>query len=126
MGVEDNNFIKNVSSYGSLNELMLVSDLLISDYSSIFFDFAILERPMLAYCYDYDIYTSKRGMYFDIREKLNSYFDTEVDLLEFLMKQDFSKQKELAKNFKKEFKLSAGSASNRVLDLILNYREKQV
>lgn len=52
-----------------INELYLVSDLLITDYSSVMFDFAILKRPMLFYAYDMAHYQEKlRGFYFDYKD----------------------------------------------------------
>ncbi|MDR3069539.1 MAG: CDP-glycerol glycerophosphotransferase family protein [Propionibacteriaceae bacterium] len=63
-------FARDVSSYPELADLMIAADVLISDYSSIFFDFAILKRPMICYAYDYDEYESKRGLYFDVRKEL--------------------------------------------------------
>ena len=59
-----------MSDYDNLNELMKITDILISDYSSIMIDFSILERPIYNYIYDYDEYAKKRGMYFDLRKKL--------------------------------------------------------
>src|SRR5699024_8085587 len=49
---KDNNFVLDVSNYPNLHELMIVSDLLISDYSSMFFDYSILNKPMICYTYD--------------------------------------------------------------------------
>lgn len=49
-----------------INDLYLISDLLITDYSSVMFDYAILDRPMLFYPYDLDHYQGDiRGFYFD-------------------------------------------------------------
>lgn len=121
LGVKDNEFIKNVSAYENLNELMLVSDMLISDYSSIFFDYSILERPMIAYCYDYDLYSKHRGLYFDIREKLQSYFADEDSLIDYIARGDFHTQEECAKKFKKEFIAKAGTASVEALNLIASH-----
>lgn len=70
MDINENRFIKNVTDYVSLNELMIASDILVSDYSSIFFDYSIMDKPMLHFTYDYDKYEEKRGMYFDIRKYL--------------------------------------------------------
>lgn len=59
-------FIKNVSSYDDINDLYLASDLLLTDYSSVFFDYANLKRPIVFYMYDYDEYKGKlRDFYFD-------------------------------------------------------------
>lgn len=60
--------LKDVSKQ-SLNNLLLEVDMLITDYSSMMFDFSILEKPVLLYPYDLEKYKSERGMYLNI-EKL--------------------------------------------------------
>ena len=66
-GVED--FVVNVSKYDDITELYLISDLLITDYSSVFFDYANLKRPILFYTYDLDKYRDiMRGFYLDIEK----------------------------------------------------------
>ncbi len=63
-------FAYNLSKHGDINELYLISDLLVTDYSSVFFDFANLNRPMLFYVYDIDSYRDKlRGFYFDFESQ---------------------------------------------------------
>lgn len=47
------------------NELLGLSDVLVSDYSSIIFDFAPLDRPIIKHLYDLEEYTSERGLYFE-------------------------------------------------------------
>ena len=52
-----------------IQELMLVSDLLLTDYSSVAFDYAILRRPMIFYLYDYENYKSaERGLYMKVED----------------------------------------------------------
>ncbi|MDI9489535.1 MAG: CDP-glycerol glycerophosphotransferase family protein, partial [Bacillota bacterium] len=66
-GVED--FAINVSKYDDITELYLISDILITDYSSVFFDYANLRRPILFYTYDLDKYRDMlRGFYLDIEK----------------------------------------------------------
>lgn len=115
----DNEFIFDVSRYGILNKLMLVSDLLISDYSSIFFDYSIMEKPMFCFAYDYDRYASERGMYFDIRQKLTSC-SNEDSLIDAIKKLDSQKEIKKAINFKKEFIDAYGEATQLSLNLIYN------
>lgn len=63
-------FVKDVSSYPDIAELYLVSDMLITDYSSVFFDYANLNRPIIFYMYDLDDYRDRlRGFYFDIEQE---------------------------------------------------------
>ncbi|HDR4408566.1 CDP-glycerol glycerophosphotransferase family protein [Bacillus cereus] len=60
-------FVYDFSKHVDINELYLLSDLLITDYSSVFFDFANLKRPIIFYTYDIDSYRDKlRGFYFDL------------------------------------------------------------
>jgi CDP-glycerol glycerophosphotransferase len=63
-------FAINVSDYTDLRELYLVSDCLITDYSSVFFDYANLKRPIVFYAYDLDDYANEiRGFYFDFEKE---------------------------------------------------------
>lgn len=48
-----------------INELMTVSDICISDYSSLVFEFALFERPILFFAYDLEDYIDNRGLYYD-------------------------------------------------------------
>ncbi|MEZ2324831.1 CDP-glycerol glycerophosphotransferase family protein [Bacillus tropicus] len=60
-------FVYDFSKHVDINELYLLSDLLITDYSSVFFDYANLKRPIIFYTYDIDSYRDKlRGFYFDL------------------------------------------------------------
>ena len=64
-------FAFNVSKYDDISELYLISDILITDYSSVFFDYANLKRPMLFFTYDLEKYRDVlRGFYFDIEREV--------------------------------------------------------
>lgn len=64
-------FTYNLSNYDDISELYLISSILITDYSSVFFDYANLKRPMLFFTYDLDKYRDiLRGFYIDIEEEL--------------------------------------------------------
>ncbi|MDN6612561.1 MAG: CDP-glycerol glycerophosphotransferase family protein, partial [Staphylococcus equorum] len=59
-------FAIDVSNYPSIEELYTISDVLITDYSSVMFDYAYLKRPMLFYAYDLEKYIhGERGVYLD-------------------------------------------------------------
>jgi CDP-glycerol glycerophosphotransferase (TagB/SpsB family) len=49
-----------------VEDLMLASDLLITDYSALMFDYALLDRPIVIHADDWGAYTASRGAYFDI------------------------------------------------------------
>ncbi len=60
-------FALNVTDYPDISELFLISDVLITDYSSVMFDFASTGRPILFFTYDLDKYRDTlRGFYFDL------------------------------------------------------------
>lgn len=62
-------FAVNVCRYDDIAELYLISDIIITDYSSVFFDYANLKRPMLFYTYDLEKYRDTlRGFYFNIED----------------------------------------------------------
>jgi CDP-glycerol glycerophosphotransferase len=59
-------FALNVTAYPDITELFLVADVLLTDYSSAMFDFAVTGRPMVFFTYDLAEYRdSLRGFYFD-------------------------------------------------------------
>lgn len=63
-------FIIDASNYYDIADLYLISDVLITDYSSVFFDYASLNRPIIFYMYDLDDYRDRlRGFYFDIESE---------------------------------------------------------
>lgn len=63
-------FVYNVSSHPSINDLLTVTDILITDYSSIPFEFALLDKPMIFFAYDLDEYAASRGLWEDYEERV--------------------------------------------------------
>ena len=62
-------FVRDVSGIDDINELALASDVLITDYSSVYFDYALLDRPMIFFMYDLERYASRlRGFYLPIED----------------------------------------------------------
>ncbi|MBQ3924601.1 MAG: CDP-glycerol glycerophosphotransferase family protein, partial [Firmicutes bacterium] len=75
-------FVYDVSDYDDINDLYLASDLLITDYSSVFFDYSNLKRPMLFYMYDIEQYRDEiRGFYLDLSELPGPIVENEKDLV---------------------------------------------
>lgn len=121
LNIEENDFVIDVSLYPHVNELMLVSDLLISDYSSIFFDYSILERPMLCFAYDYDRYNKERGVYFDIRKELSSEcLSDENTLIDYIINLDWNEGKKIAIAFRNKYVETFGDATKKSLDYLYN------
>ena len=62
-------FVEDVSSYSDINDLYIAADILITDYSSVFFDFANLRKPEIFYMYDLEEYANElRGFYISLDE----------------------------------------------------------
>ena len=59
----------DVASYPSVEALCLASDVLVTDYSSIMFDYAVLDRPIVVHAPDWEAYKEERGTYFDLTEE---------------------------------------------------------
>ena len=65
---ECQSFAYDVSDAFVIEELLCVSDLCISDYSSLVFEYSLFERPMLFFAYDFEEYGEWRGFYYDYHE----------------------------------------------------------
>ncbi|MGW0764277.1 bifunctional glycosyltransferase/CDP-glycerol:glycerophosphate glycerophosphotransferase [Streptomyces sp. NPDC002676] len=61
--------IVDVSGHARVEELYLAADALITDYSSAMFDYAVLDRPIIIYAPDWDIYSAVRGTYFNLLQE---------------------------------------------------------
>ena len=92
----------DLSKNEELNELLFVTDILITDYSSVIFEAALLDIPMLFYAFDLDEYISSRGFYCEyisfIPGKLVENMD---EIIDALMVGDFEADK--IKEFKQDF-----------------------
>lgn len=115
-------FVKDVSTYENVNDLYLVSDLLITDYSSVFFDYANLKRPIYFYMYDYDEYrNNSRDMYIGIEELPGPVFKSEEKLIAQIKKDAGNWQvDERYEKFAAKFNyLDDGNAAKRVAEAII-------
>ena len=117
MNIEETSFVRNMTDYPDLNDLFIAADVLISDYSSVFFDYSITGKPMLHFCYDYEKYSSKRGMYFDIREKISGGA-TEDQVIELIKSLDLTEESQKTVSFRDEFVNFYGSAAKAAVDCI--------
>lgn len=115
-----NSFIKDFSHYGDIRDLYLVSDMLMTDYSSVFFDYANLKRPMLFYVYDIDTYRDTlRGFYFDFEKEapgpLVKTTDEIIRTIKRIEENDFQPLVPLDDFYKTFCQLEDGKASKRVV-----------
>ena len=85
------NFIIDASSYPNMNELLTVADYLITDYSSIPFEFSLLNRPMIFYSYDLGDYVDERGFWTDYEASMPGPVVTSTEgIVEHILADDFN------------------------------------
>lgn len=118
--VSDEKYV-DCSDYPSEQELMMISDILITDYSSIMIEFAILDKPILFFVYDLDNYlATERGFYYDFKKTVPGKLVYNSDELTDSIKDgDFDKNK-MSSFVKTQFDAIDGQSSKRVVDFILN------
>lgn len=121
-------FVYNGSQYEDISRLYLASDICITDYSSVFFDFANLKRPILFYAYDFDEYADEiRGMYMDMEKELpGPILRTNDAVVEALHNIDAITEtyKTRYEEFYERFcSVDDGHASERVIEKVFGERE---
>lgn len=116
-------FVYNVSNIDDVNLIYVISDILITDYSSVFFDFANLKRPMLFYMYDKEEYQNNlRDFYFSLSYLPGPIVKEEKDLIKEINEVDtyFIRYKEKYDEFNKKFNyLDSKDISLKVLKEII-------
>lgn len=104
------------------NEILPLADVLISDYSSIYFDYLYFERPILFYIPDLADYKNYRGLYFPLEELPGPYSENLSDIIKYLKslesiktqyKQVVKTQKDWCCNY------DVGNISKHILDIIM-------
>ncbi|MED0864255.1 glycosyltransferase [Bacillus safensis] len=119
-----------VPNWIDTNELLSAIDILITDYSSIFFDFLPLKRPVFFYMPDLREYESERGFYLDITKLPGPICESIVDLIDSLGQlnslNNFNKQFEKQyKEFLDEYcSYDDGNATDRLIDIIFKKKNQ--
>ncbi len=120
-------FVYNVADIDDINELYIISDLLITDYSSVFFDYANLKRPMIFFMYDLEHYKNEsNGFYIDLNELPGPIVETQEDLEKSIEDVDFNiGSSKKYKEFNEKYNyLDDGNASKRVIEKVILEMEK--
>lgn len=120
-------FVVDVTDNDDINDMYIISDYIMTDYSSVFFDFANLKRPMLFYMYDLDLYKGKlRDFYLDLEELPGPIAKTQEELEYNLsvLEEEAPKYKKKYEKFNKKFNyLDDGEAARRVINVIFDLKE---
>lgn len=109
----------DVSEYEDVNDLLIAADVLVTDYSSIIFDYALLNKPIVYFTYDEESYAYNRGLY----ESFDNYVYGAVaknrdELIRAIKNEylDIDKRKEFINKFMSS---CDGDATERTINLIL-------
>ncbi|KUM32129.1 hypothetical protein AQ436_03225 [Arthrobacter sp. EpRS66] len=112
------------------NELLAVIDVLITDYSSIFYDFLPAKKPVIFYTPDFEAYEAERGLYFERStwpgEVIDSIEDVAAELQAQLSVADPQPHRNFAENLETFASMEDGRATARVIDFFFFDDESHV
>lgn len=111
-------FVINTTSYPDNVDLMIAADILVSDYSGIFFEFGVQDKPMYAFAYDYDEYIKSRQLYVDIKHEVPGGNLSEKDLLKLIKSGLTDEMKAKLNAFRKKYIAEYGSATQKAVDVV--------
>lgn len=117
-------FVIECNEMWDIQELYLISDILITDYSSVMFDYALLSRPILFFTYDMEFYKDNlRDFYFDINTVPGPLIETTEELIEFIKnnteEEYFEKYGDKYHDFREKYnEFDDGKASENIIRLI--------
>ncbi|MEK5524016.1 glycosyltransferase [Heyndrickxia sp. FSL W8-0423] len=117
-----------VPEWMDTNELLSIVDLLITDYSSIFFDFLPSKKPIIFYGDDYDFYEKERGFYIEVNELPGPFCTTiqgvidEIHQLQIVKEQYEGKYNQFLQNYCYH---DDGNATERFIDIVLKGKESE-
>lgn len=111
----------DVSGFESEQELMLISDILITDYSSIMIEYSALDKPTVFFTYDLDEYlANERGFYYDFKTTVpGPIVFTSDELIDVIENDRFDKSK-ISEFVRSQFDEIDGHSSQRIVDYLLN------
>lgn len=114
LGLKFNDTLRDYSSYPNVNDLFMVADILISDYSASMADYSILERPIVCFTYDYEEYQDERGLYMDYNNEMPSgILRTEDQVLHYIKSMNYATECEKTKSMIKDRLLTYGGSATR-------------
>lgn len=124
---EATSFWRDVSDYPNVNELYLAADVLISDYSSAFFDYGLLEKPMICFAPDYDDYNAHYGLFMDLeREFPNGVLRTEEDVLKQIQSMDYANESAKCREYCAKYVSHKENATQKCLDRICELEHGEI
>ncbi|WP_409302928.1 CDP-glycerol glycerophosphotransferase family protein [Peribacillus sp. SCS-155] len=111
-------FVYDLSTFPDVNQLLLITDVLVTDYSSIPFEYSLLQKPMIFFAYDLEEYSKERGFWEDYKDSMpGPVVYTTADLLMELKKHDYDVVK--IEQFRKKWNhYSDGHSSKKLVSFL--------
>ena len=115
--------IADVSAYEDINDLLIAVDVLVTDYSSVIFDWYLLNKPVVYFAYDLEEYERDRGLYYDFSEYIyGSVTDCSNGLADAIKSHNMCWEKRAA--FGKKFMSACdGNSTQKVTEWVFNKKE---
>lgn len=111
--------VLNASRYKNMQELLVASDMIITDYSGCAFDYPLLKKPGFLYAEDYEEMKQTKDYYFSLEELPFSLSQNNEELIEHILSFDYEKYLEDCKHYVDAIKyFDKGHASKAVVDII--------
>ena len=109
-------FSRDVSAYENLNHILGITDVLITDYSTIIYDAAIADIPFICFGFDYDTYCEERGFYYDLNDVYpGGVLKTEDEVIKRISAVINGADKEQFHAFRDHYIQAGGSATETIL-----------
>lgn len=116
-------FFIDVSKFSDVQQLYLLADICVTDYSSVMFDYAITKKPLLFYTYDYEAYKDNlRGFYIDFKSEAPGplLYDTHqlVDAIQNIQLTEKNYKEKYAKFYEKYGYIENGTSTRKVIKAV--------
>lgn len=123
LGINFDDFVRDGSKEQNVNELLMIADVLITDYSSIAFDYAILKKPIIAFAYDYEEYLETRGLNEDLYTMFKgSVFKTEDEVINHITNMNAEEELEKSNRICARYVEANGNAT----EVCMNFLKERI
>ena len=114
-------FAIDVSTYDNLNHVLAITDVVVTDYSTIVYDSVIAEKPFICFGFDYERYKEERGFYYDLSEVYpGGVLHTEDEVISRITEVINGKDLEKYQAFRNRFIEAGGNATDLVIEELKN------
>lgn len=119
--IKYNYFIRDYSNYENINDLLKISDILISDYSGTIFEYSALKRPIICFGFDIESYIMERGLSIDVEKELpGGVIKTEDEVLSRIKNLNYDRESMLSEALLNKYIPNGGNATKICVETLLS------